>query len=99
MSELLGLGPDLPWWAGALMIIGIIALVGVFGALFLPDWPSPDFTMGFDADPQSDEFVPAVATFTGPPTAGARRPDFWRTTPASRQSPRCSTTRSGSSAA
>ena len=57
MSELLGFGSDLPWWGWALMIIGVIAVVGVIGALFLPDWPSDDFTMGFKADPGSERFV------------------------------------------
>jgi cardiolipin synthase len=67
VSELLGFGADLSWWAWTLMIIGVIALVGVFGALFLPDWPSPDFTIGLDAEPESDEFVPAVASFLNDP--------------------------------
>ena len=57
MSELLGFGSDLTWWAWALMIIGVIAIIGVIGALFLPDWPSDDFTMGFRADPGSERFV------------------------------------------
>jgi cardiolipin synthase len=48
---------SLPWWGWALMLIGILAVVGVFGALFLPDWPTPPLTAGFDADPDSDEFV------------------------------------------
>jgi cardiolipin synthase len=47
----------LPWWGWALMLIGIVALVGVLGALFLPDWPSPPLTAGFDADPDSEAFV------------------------------------------
>ncbi len=57
MSELMGLGSDLPWWAWTLMVLGVIAIIGVFGALFLPDWPSDDFTMGFKADPGSESFV------------------------------------------
>ena len=57
MSDLLGLGPDAPWWAITLMIIGIIAVVGVIGALFLPDWPSEDFSVGFEAAPGSENFV------------------------------------------
>jgi cardiolipin synthase len=67
MSELLGFGADLSWWAWALIIIGVIGLVGVFGALFLPDWPSPEFSIGLDAAPESDEFVPAVASFLNGP--------------------------------
>jgi cardiolipin synthase A/B len=67
MSELLGFGAGLPWWAWALMIMGVIALVGVFGALFLPDWPSPDFTIGLDADPESEEFALGVGSFLNDP--------------------------------
>lgn len=67
MSDWLGFGADLSWWAWALMVIGAIALIGVFGALFLPDWPSPDFTIGLDAEPESDEFVPALAAFLNDP--------------------------------
>ena len=55
MSDLLQ--ATLPWWGWALMLIGIVALVGVLGALFLPDWPSPPLTAGFDADPDSEAFV------------------------------------------
>jgi hypothetical protein len=50
MSEWIGFGSDLPWWGWTLMVIGAIALMGVFGALFLPDWPSDDYTMGFEAN-------------------------------------------------
>ncbi len=57
MSELLGFGSDLPWWVWALMMVGVIAIVGVIGALFLPDWPSDDFSVGFEADPGSEKFV------------------------------------------
>jgi cardiolipin synthase len=67
MGEWLGFGADLPWWGWALMIIGVVALVGVIGALFLPDWPNPDFSIGFDADPGSDEFSGGVATFLNEP--------------------------------
>jgi cardiolipin synthase len=67
MGEWLGLGNDLPWWAWTLMVIGLVALVGVIGALFLPDWPSDDYTVGFDAEPGSDDFVAGVATFLNDP--------------------------------
>jgi cardiolipin synthase len=63
MTEWLGFGQDLPWWAWTLMAIGAIALVSVIGALFLPDWPSEDFTVGFKADPGSDQFVEWTSTF------------------------------------
>jgi cardiolipin synthase A/B len=67
VSESLGLGVNLPWWAGTLMVIGVIAIVSVFGALFLPDWPSEDLTLGFEADPGSDRFVEWTASFLSGP--------------------------------
>jgi cardiolipin synthase A/B len=67
MSELVGFGADLPWWGWTLMTIGVIATVGVIGALFLPDWPSDDFTVGFDADPGSTKFVEWTSTFLDSP--------------------------------
>lgn len=63
MSDLLGFGSDLPWWGWTLMVIGVIAIIGVFGALFLPDWPSDEFKQGFDAEPGSAKFVEGAATF------------------------------------
>jgi cardiolipin synthase A/B len=67
MTDWLGFGTDLPWWAWASMLIGLIAFVGVIGALFLPDWPSPDFTIGLDAEPESDDFVAGVAAVLNDP--------------------------------
>lgn len=67
MSELLGFGSDLPWWGWALMIIGVVAIIGVIGALFLPDWPSDEFREGFDAEPGSTEFVEGISTFLNSP--------------------------------
>jgi cardiolipin synthase A/B len=67
MSEWLGFGSDLPWWAWTLMVIGLISFVGVMGALFLPDWPTDDYTMGFEADPGSDRFVEWTAGFLNAP--------------------------------
>jgi cardiolipin synthase A/B len=67
MGEWLGLGSDLSWWAWALMIIGLISLVSVFGALFLPDWPNADYTLGFEAAPGSDRFVELTAAFLNEP--------------------------------
>ena len=61
MDELLG--SQLPWWAWTLMVIGVVAIGGVIGALFLPDWPSDDFTLGFEADAGSDKFVEWAAMF------------------------------------
>jgi cardiolipin synthase A/B len=67
MSEWLGFGAGLPWWAWTLMVIGVIALVSVIGALFFPDWPTEDFTVGFQAEPGSMEFVADVARFLNEP--------------------------------
>jgi cardiolipin synthase len=64
-------GPALPWWEWLLVIIGAIALVSVFGALFLPDWPSPEYTEGFDADPGSEMFVTSAAGFLNVPVLQA----------------------------
>jgi cardiolipin synthase len=67
MSELLGFGADLPWWAWALMLTGIIAAVSVIGALFFPDWPTEDHTSGFEAEPGSDAFVEGTALYLNCP--------------------------------
>ena len=67
MSELLGFGSALPWWAWTLMVIGVIAIVGVIGALFLPDWPSDAFTMGLKADPGSEKFVEWTSAYLNSP--------------------------------
>jgi cardiolipin synthase len=65
--DLLGFGSDLPWWGWALMLTGVIAIISVIGALFLPDWPSEDFTVGFQAEPGSDEFVGWTSGFLNTP--------------------------------
>jgi len=65
MNELSGL--QVPWWSWALMIIGVVSLAGVLGALFLPDWPTPDYKLGFDADPGSEEFLRLAAGFLNVP--------------------------------
>jgi len=67
VSELLGFGTDLPWWAWVLLVVGIVAFVSVMGALFFPDWPEPDLTVGFSAEPGSDEFLTGVAAFVNAP--------------------------------
>jgi cardiolipin synthase A/B len=67
VSELLGFGADVPWWAWALMVTGVIAIVGVIGALFFPDWPTDGHTVGFDAEPGSDSFVDWTAVFLNSP--------------------------------
>jgi cardiolipin synthase len=65
MSELFGL--EVPWWAWALMITGAVAVVSVIGALFLPDWPTPEYRLGFDADPGSEDFLRLAAGFLNVP--------------------------------
>jgi cardiolipin synthase A/B len=65
MSEALGLA--LPWWGWAFLVIGVISVVGVLGALFFPDWPTPDYMLGFEAEPASDRFVQLGANFLNVP--------------------------------
>ena len=67
MSDLLGFGADLSWWAWTLFVLGAVALVMSIGALFLPDWPREDFTNGLDAEPGSNEFVEWVAALLNVP--------------------------------
>nr|MBA3556819.1 cardiolipin synthase B [Gemmatimonadales bacterium] len=57
----------LPWWGWVFLALGVIALVGVIGALFLPDWPTPDYQLGFEAEPGSDRFVDSAARFLNTP--------------------------------
>jgi cardiolipin synthase len=49
------------------MWIGIMAIIGVLGALFLPDWPSDDFTVGFEAAPGSERFVQWTSGYLNSP--------------------------------
>jgi len=67
VSEWLGFGADLPWWGWLLMLAGITAIVSVFGALFLPDWPDDDYTAGFQAEVGSEAFVERTASFLNGP--------------------------------
>jgi cardiolipin synthase A/B len=67
VTEWLGISLDLPWWAWTLMVIGAIAIVSVIGALFLPDWPDDDYSVGFDADPGSERFVEWTASYLNGP--------------------------------
>ena len=67
MSELMGIESSLPWWAWTLMVMGVMAILGVISALFLPDWPSDDFTLGFKADPGSEKFVQWTAGYLNSP--------------------------------
>jgi cardiolipin synthase A/B len=65
MNALLDAG--LPWWAWAFMILGLVALVSVLGALFLPDWKEPAYTDGAAAEPGSEAFVTTAATYLNNP--------------------------------
>ncbi len=65
MSEWFGL--DLPWWSWVLLVIGVVSLVSVIGALFLPDWPEPDYQKGFGLDTGTNDFVQAAAGFLNLP--------------------------------
>ena len=67
MSDLLGFGTNLPWWAWALMVIGTMAIIGVIGSLFFPDWPRDDLTVGFKADPGSEKFVEWTSAYLNSP--------------------------------
>jgi len=59
----------LPWYGWALMAIGAIAVVSVLGALFLPDWKEPEFSLGELPEPGSDGFITAVGAFLDTPIA------------------------------
>jgi cardiolipin synthase len=65
VSELLDAG--LPWWTWTVIILGVLALVGVIGALFLPDWKQPDYQLGTDAEVGSEAFVDAAAALLNNP--------------------------------
>jgi cardiolipin synthase len=65
MTEAFGL--ELPGWVWTFLVIGIISTVGVIGALFFPDWPTPEYRRGFQADPGSDLFVESAARFLNIP--------------------------------
>jgi cardiolipin synthase A/B len=65
MSDLVAL--DLSWWAWGLMIAGLLAVIGVIGALFLPDWPTADYHIDFEADPGSEDFLRLAAGFLNVP--------------------------------
>jgi cardiolipin synthase A/B len=65
MNELLNAG--LTWWMWTAIILGLLALVGVIGALFLPDWSQPDYQLGTDAAPGSEAFVQAAGALLNNP--------------------------------
>lgn len=61
------IGVDLAWWMWTLIATGAIAIVSVFGALFLPDWVQPDYAIGLNEEPGSGPFVDASGAFLNNP--------------------------------
>ena len=61
------LDATLPWWAWGLMITGLVALVSVLGALFLPDWKEPAYSGGEAAEPGSEAFVVLAGAYLNNP--------------------------------
>ncbi|MGH7514833.1 MAG: phospholipase D-like domain-containing protein [Gemmatimonadales bacterium] len=57
----------LPWWAWGFMILGLVALISVLGALFLPDWKEPAYSGGEAAEPGSDGFVITLSAYLNNP--------------------------------
>jgi len=49
------------------MLLGLIALVSVFGALFLPDWKEPAYSGGEAAEPGSEAFVVTAGAYLNNP--------------------------------
>jgi cardiolipin synthase A/B len=58
---------SLPWWGWALMLTGLVGLVSVVGALFLPDWKQPDYALGPTAPPGTEAFAVDAASALGVP--------------------------------
>jgi cardiolipin synthase len=71
-----GLGLALPWWGWTFLVIGVISAVGVMGALFFPDWPTPEYLLGFEAEPTSDLFVNSAASFLNVPVLRGGRAEI-----------------------
>jgi cardiolipin synthase len=56
---------DILGWS--LVAIGVLAVLAVIGALFLPDWPHPHYTLGVEPEPGSDAFVASAAAYLNVP--------------------------------
>ena len=65
MNDLLDAG--LPWWGWGLMIIGVVALVSVVSALFLPDWNERAYSGGEASEPGSEAFVTTLGAYLNNP--------------------------------
>ena len=66
MSDCIG-AATWPGGRGLCIAIGVVAVVSVVGALFLPDWKQPDYAVGLDAEPGSGAFVDASGAFLNNP--------------------------------
>jgi cardiolipin synthase A/B len=60
-------GTELHWTVVLLTAIGVIAIVSVIGALFLPDWKQPGYCLGTEAEAGTEEFAITVASALGAP--------------------------------
>jgi cardiolipin synthase len=59
---------QLPWWGWILLAAGLIAIVAVLSALFLPDWNEPpELEATFKAAAGSEEFLAALTSFLNVP--------------------------------
>ncbi|HEU4697573.1 MAG TPA: phospholipase D-like domain-containing protein [Gemmatimonadales bacterium] len=56
-------GYSMPWWSWLLWSVGVVAIVSVWAALFLPEWPLPQFRPLFRDPPGSDAFLHAMSSF------------------------------------
>lgn len=57
----------LPWWGWIIFISGAIAMFGVFGALFFPDWPTPPYRAPSRAPAGSEAFLQHAAGLVNVP--------------------------------
>jgi cardiolipin synthase len=63
-----GLLGHLPWWAWVLLALGLVSVLSVLAALFLPEWHrAPRFTATFDAPAGSPEFPEALGKILNVP--------------------------------
>jgi len=63
MPEVAGL----TWWGWALLIIGLLAVIMVISALFLPDFHVAELVAGVDPDSESPEFIDVLVGALGVP--------------------------------
>lgn len=63
MPEVAGL----TWWGWTLLAIGLLAVIMVISALFLPDFHVPELVTGADPDSESPEFIDVLVGALGAP--------------------------------